>query len=213
MSRSELLQRIFRYFRLKRMRLFEQAFPITSETRVLDVGGSPEIWEFAKVRPRLTILNLEAALPREAAGTALVAGDGCFLPFRDGAFDIVFSNSVIEHVGDREAQQAFAREIVRVGRSYWVQTPNRRFPFELHLMLPLVHFLPKRIQQAIVSRFTVWQLLVSPGERDRRAFLDHYLSQVLLLDRAALASLFPQSRILAERSFGLRKSLIALKIG
>jgi hypothetical protein len=211
MTRSELLQRAFRHFRSKRMRLFEQAFPITSQTRVLDVGGSPDIWEFATVRPQLTILNLEAALSPRRNCAELVAGDGRLLPFADGAFDIVFSNSVIEHLGSREGQQSFAREIARVGRSYWVQTPNRRFPFELHLMLPLVHFLPKAAQRTIVSRFTVWQMLLLPEDSQRRAFLNHYLTEVILLDRRSLASLFPDASIIAERSLGLSKSLIALK--
>lgn len=211
MTRSELLQRVFRHFRSKRMRLFERAFPVTAQTRVLDVGGSSDIWEFATVRPRLTILNLEAALARGENRAELVAGDGRLLPFADRAFDIVFSNSVIEHLGSRESQQSFASEIARVGRSYWVQTPNRRFPFELHLMLPLVHFLPKRAQRAIVSRFTVWQMLLTPEDVQRRAFLDHYLTEVVLLDRRALAGLFPQARILSERSLGLSKSLIAFK--
>jgi hypothetical protein len=211
MTRSELLQSVFRHFRSKRMRLFEQAFPITPQTRVLDVGGSPDIWEFARVRPQLTLLNLEHALPERQDRAELVAGDGRLLPFADGAFDIVFSNSVIEHLGSHEGQQRFASEIARVGRSYWVQTPNRQFPFELHLMLPLVHLLPKPVQRAIVSRFTVWQMLLSPPEPERRAFLDHYLTEVILLDRRGLSGLFPQARILAERSLGLSKSLIALK--
>jgi 2-polyprenyl-3-methyl-5-hydroxy-6-metoxy-1,4-benzoquinol methylase len=60
------------------------------------------------------------------------------------SFDIVFSNSVIEHVGDAESQQQFAHEIARVGRAYWVQTPNRRFPVEPHLLTPFLHFLPTR---------------------------------------------------------------------
>jgi hypothetical protein len=211
MKRPELLHRAFQHFRTKRMRLFEEAFQITPETRVLDVGGSPEIWEFARVRPRLTILNLEAALLPHLDRTNFVAADGRLLPFEDRAFDIVFSNSVIEHLGSHEAQCDFAREIARVGRSYWVQTPNRRFPFELHLMLPFVHFLPKRAQQAIASRFTLWQMLIRPGDLERRAFIDHYLNEIVLLDRRSLSALFPQAQILAERSFGLPKSLIAVQ--
>src|SRR5689334_2916735 len=110
------------------MRLFEQTFRISGTTRVLDVGGSPFIWEFATVRPRLTFLNLPAALPVRSDNDSLVAGDGRKLPFKDAAFDIVFSNSVIEHVGTRADQQMFASEIARVGRRYWVQTPNQGFP-------------------------------------------------------------------------------------
>jgi len=63
-------------------------------------------------------------------GIANVVGDGRYLPFRDGSFDIVFSNSVIEHISSPEDQQRFADEVRRTGRAYWVQTPDYRFPIE-----------------------------------------------------------------------------------
>ena len=71
-----------------------------------------------------------------------VQGDACALPFEDGAFDIVFSNAVIEHVGGRERQRQFVSEALRVGRRVFITTPNRRFPIEVHTRLPLVHWLP-----------------------------------------------------------------------
>lgn len=192
------------------MRLFERTFRITDRTRVLDVGGSPLIWTFAIVRPQLTILNLPSALEPPAQTESLVAGDGCRLPFQDSAFDIVFSNSVIEHVGALQQAQ-FASEIGRVGRSYWVQTPNRRFPVELHLMLPLIHYLPKQLQRSIAGRFSVWQLLAHPSEAQRRFYIDHFLNDLKLLDRRELQSLFPDARIITERVAGLAKSLIAVR--
>jgi ubiquinone/menaquinone biosynthesis C-methylase UbiE len=193
------------------MCLFERTFRISSGTRILDVGGSPEIWHLASVRPRLTILNLAAALGRGDPRMALVAGDGRRLPFKDGAFDIVFSNSVIEHVGTRADQKRFASEIDRVGRQYWVQTPNRRFPVELHLMLPLIHYLPKRLQRAVVERFTVWEFVARPSEAQRRFYISHFLNELNLLDAGELRALFPGARIVKERFAGLAKSLIAVK--
>jgi SAM-dependent methyltransferase len=71
-----------------------------------------------------------------------VQGDGCALPFPDGAFDVVHSNAVIEHVGGRERQELFVREALRVGRRVFLTTPNRWFPVELHTRLPFVHWLP-----------------------------------------------------------------------
>ena len=65
------------------------------------------------------------------------------MPFADGAFDVVYSNAVIEHVGGRERQEAFVREALRVGRRVFVTTPNRWFPIEVHTRLPLVHWLPE----------------------------------------------------------------------
>ena len=60
----------------------------------------------------------------------------------DGAFDVVYSNAVIEHVGGRERQRRFVREALRVGRRVFLTTPNRWFPVEVHTRLPLVHWLP-----------------------------------------------------------------------
>lgn len=192
------------------MRLFERTFCITPQTRILDVGGSPIIWQFARVQPRLTILNFPSALERAAAGADLVGADGRMLPFKDNAFDIVFSNSVIEHVGTRKDQQKFADEVRRVGRCHWIQTPNRRFPIELHLMLPFIHYLPKPVQRAVVTRFTVWQYLIRPREAERTSYINHFLSELNLLDAAALQQLFPSASIVRERMAGLTKSLIAV---
>src|SRR5579875_2428417 len=116
------------------MRLFERTFSVSSHTRILDVGGSPAIWQFLSSRPQVTILNFPSALEPGTHGMELVAGDGCQLPFADRAFDIVFSNSVIEHVGGPAAQKRFAEEIMRTGKRYWVQTPDRSFPVEPHLL-------------------------------------------------------------------------------
>ena len=193
------------------MRRFARELHIAAETRVLDVGGTPETWDMLPVRPRVTLLNTPRTKAELAAAGCWVAGDGRALPFRDAAFDVVFSNSVIEHVGDAESQRRFAREIARVGRAYWVETPNRWFPVEQHLLTPLVHWLPKRWQRFIVPRFTVWSALVRPSQ-DRRAFyLAHYLEDVRLLSAAGLAALFPDARLIRERLCGWTKSLVAVR--
>jgi Methyltransferase domain len=194
------------------MRLFEGTFEITPNTRILDIGGSPAIWEFLTVRPRLTILNFPSALEPDAKSLEHVAADGRMLPFKDGAFDIAFSNSVIEHVGTRQDQQTFAEEIARVARAYWVQTPNRGFPIEMHLMLPFIHYLPKAWQRRIVERFTVWELLVHPSEAQRSFYIEHFLSDIKLLDKSDLQQLFPDAKILSERVLGVAKSLIAVRV-
>ena len=85
-----LYARMRRPFRERRMRLFVTRMGITSESRVPDVGGSPEIWKLCPVRPRLTLLNIRgydgAALRRRRCAAA---------PSVEGAFDVVFSNSLI----------------------------------------------------------------------------------------------------------------------
>jgi len=200
-------------FRRRRMAQFVAKLGITAETRVLDVGGSPDTWQSLDVQPRVTLLNMPRTREELAAADSWVAADGRALPFRDGAFDVVFSNSVIEHVGDAASQRRFADEVSRVGRAYWVQTPNRWFPVEQHLLTPLIHWLPKRLQRWLAPRFTVWSLLVRPSPDRREFYLRHYLEEVRLLDAAALREFFPRARILRERFLGWTKSLIAVSQG
>jgi Methyltransferase domain len=195
------------------MRQFARAFAVTDATRILDVGGAPETWEMLTERPQVTLLNTPRTRDEMSRASAWVAGDGRALPFPDGAFDIVFSNSVIEHVGDAASQQRFAREVMRVGRRYWVQTPNRRFPVEQHLLTPLIHWLPRAWQRRMVPRWTVWAWLTRPAPDRRSFYLEHYLNEVRLLDAAQVARLFPGAEILRERFLGWTKSLVAMKLG
>ena len=77
------------------------------------------------------------------------------LPFRDGEFDVVFSNAVVEHVGSRTAQAAFVGELCRVGKSFFITTPNRWFPVEHHTGLPLLHYLPASVFRSLLRRHAV----------------------------------------------------------
>ena len=193
------------------MRRFAREFALTAETRVLDVGGTPDCWRWLPVLPRLVFLNTPRAREEVGESAQWVAGDGRCLPFADRSFDIVFSNSVIEHVGDSGSQRRFAGEVARVGRAYWVQTPNRWFPVEQHLLTPLIHWLPRRWQRAIVPRFTVWSMAVPTTPDRRRFYLEHYLDDVKLLGARELRELFPGARLIRERFCGWTKSLIAFE--
>jgi len=200
------------HFRRRRMARFVRDFAIGSETRILDVGGAPGYWRMLPRQPRVTILNMPRTKAELLEAEGWVAGDGRRLPFADGSFDIVFSNSVIEHVGDAASQEAFAREVARVGRGYWVQTPNRWFPVEQHLLTPVIHWLPRSWQRAIVPRCTVWDFLLRLSPDRRQFYLQHYLADIRLLNASELHRLFPDARIVRERFFGLTKSLVAAKL-
>jgi ubiquinone/menaquinone biosynthesis C-methylase UbiE len=192
------------------MRRFAAELGITAETRVLDVGGTPDCWRLLSVIPRVTLLNTPRAKDDLGGAERWVAGDGRALPFRDGAFDVVFSNSVIEHVGDTASQSRFAAEAARVGRAYWVQTPNRWFPIEQHLLTPFLHWLPQRRQRRLVH-FNFWRLLVRATPGQRRYYVEHYLGEIRLLSAAQLRELFPDAKITRERFLGWTKSLIAVR--
>jgi hypothetical protein len=79
-------------------------------------------------------------------------------------------------------------------------------------MLPAIHFLPKRWQEAVVSRFTGWEHLVSPTEDERRNYLHHFLNELNLLDSADMKELFPAAKVIKERFLGFPKSLIAVRM-
>jgi hypothetical protein len=125
----------------------------------------------------------------------LIAADGCALPFESRAFDWVFSNAVIEHVGAWEKQKHFATEVRRVARKgYFISTPNKFFPLDPHTLLPGYQFLPPRLQRAA--------LRISPG------YLTEY-GEINLLSARQLQALFPEARILKNGLPGLPNGLVA----
>lgn len=188
------------------MRLFVETFQVTPDHRIIDVGGYMPDWKGVQPQPHVLVVNLEPVDRREGT-IRKVQGDGRHLSYPDGSFDIAFSNSVIEHVGGWEDQQAFAREVARVARGYFVQTPNRWFPVEPHTIAPLIHFLPDAWQPWLVRRFSVWAWSVRPTPEQ----VDAFLRGIRLLDVPAMRTLFPDATIVRERLFGLTKSIIAIR--
>jgi SAM-dependent methyltransferase len=175
--------------RERKLELFMRELRPSSETSVLDVGadelgfgdgdgcGTLNFFEERYPWPeRITALGLHdgAGFRERYPHIPYVQGDACALPFADGAFDVVFSNAVIEHVGDRERQRRFVSEALRVGRRVFITTPDRRFPVEVHTRLPLVHWLPDRFSHRVY-----------------RALGKEAATDVELLTRRSFASLFP----------------------
>ena len=196
---------IGRHFRRRRLGRFVRAFDIDDSTTILDVGGDEYYWRWLPARPRVTVVNLQRRDLRRAA-MDWVQADGCRLPFADRTFDIVFCNSVLEHVLDELRRASLAREIARVGRGYCVQTPNRWFPVEAHTLTPGFHFLPKGWQARLARNFTVWGWLQRPDQAEARGFVGN----TRLLSPRDLARLFPGASIERERFLGLTKSVSAV---
>ena len=130
--------------------------PLEDMESVIDVGATADSKKdssnfFEKLYPhpgRITALSDQDAswMEERWPGLKFVQGNALNMPFRDGAFDLAFSNAVIEHVGSRENQAAFIRECIRVSKKYvFITTPNRFYPIELHTVLPLIHWLPARV--------------------------------------------------------------------
>lgn len=202
-----LREPLSRRFREQRMRVLAERFTFTPEVTVLDVGGAPAMWLLLPVRPRVTLLNIWPSSPWQLPdGMRYLHGDARALEFEDRSFDLTFSNSVIEHVGEWQDQQRFAREVCRVGKRYYIQTPNRRFPVEPHYAAPFVHWLPRGVQRRALRYASPWGWLQRPTQAD----VDRVVAEIRLLTAAEMRELFPDAEIVAERLGPLVKSWIAM---
>jgi hypothetical protein len=188
-------------FRVRRMHRFATCLDITPQTSVLDVGGKPDIWALCPVRPKLTLLNIRGY----QTDMRLVVADGVRLPFQDDSFDVVFSNSLIEHL-PTGSWRDFADECRRVGRHLWIQAPNQHFPVEPHLMTPVIHWLPRRWK----SRLARWSVRALIPGTDSDAVIK-IADEVQMPNARQMRELFPGARLLEERWLGLAKSLIIVE--
>lgn len=193
-----------------RTRIFELFLRVlrpTPESSVLDLGvtadrGLAESNFFEKLYPytnRLVAAGMDDAswLEIEYPGLSFLRLKPGPLPFADDQFDILFCSAVLEHVGDRRAQEAFVRECLRVSRSFFLTTPDRRFPMDFHTFLPLAHWLPQPAHQAIL----------------RAVGMDFYsrTENLNLLYPDQVVALFPPCRRLeleSYRLFGIPSNII-----
>lgn len=193
----------------RRFELFERlAAPLPRPLRILDVGGTEYIWEFVGWAGRedveITMLNLAEGESSHDNITTVV-GDATNLEgIADDDYDVTFSNSVIEHLYSATAQAAMAREMRRVGRAMWLQTPNFWFPMEPHFHVVGWQWLPERTRVEILRRRTCGWRTRTPDPDAAREIV----REVRLMRRAELARLFPGATIVPERFLGAVKSWI-----
>jgi SAM-dependent methyltransferase len=128
-------QRHTRFFALTRLQ---------AGARVLDVGCGRI--GLRALEPALDITGVDLTERPEYPGSFVRADAAAGLPFADDEFDLVYCSSVIEHV-PQARRAAFAAEVRRVGRGWFVQTPAFSFPIEPHSLLPLAHWLPARLRK------------------------------------------------------------------
>lgn len=223
---AALVQVARRQARAKRASVFRDTFPISPSTRILDIGSEDGsaiagVLQGTAARPEnIYIADIDETRvltgSRRFGFVPVTIPESGKLPFPDHFFDVVYCSSVIEHVtvpkaevwkvrsgGEFRAraearQYEFAREIRRLGKAYYVQTPNKWFPIESHTWLPFIGFLPRRAQVHIIflsNRF--WIKRTSPDWR--------------LLTRVQMRRMFPDADVRLERFCGLTKSMMAIK--
>jgi len=149
-----VFSKLSRISRTRKLDLFNKMMNPTKQMKLLDVGAqiNPggdamlQLIDTYSWKNNISAVNISkehiSVIRKSYPEIDAVVCDACELPWPDKHFDIVYSNAVIEHVGSFERQMKMASEIMRVGKRWFVTTPNRWFPFEFHLRLPFVTWLP-----------------------------------------------------------------------
>jgi hypothetical protein len=179
--------------------------------RILDVGGTSSFWEQRGWTNRADVevvtANIQLEL-RRYDNVVPVIGDATDLsPFEGEGYDFAFSNSVIEHLRDYDAQRAMARGIRRVAPGYWVQTPNHWFPIEPHFLAPGWHYLPERVRVALLRRRRFGWRGPCPDPTEARALV----REIRLLRKREMRELFPDAELVDERFGPFVKSFVAFR--
>ena len=196
-------------FRRRRFAFFQSLLShLERPVRILDVGGTETYWKMMEVKAGdqvfITLLNLtqtDVSFPNVTS----IAGDARAIMAEDASFDVVFSNSVIEHVGIYQDQLQMSKEVRRVGKRYFVQTPNKYFPLEPHFLFPLFQFLPINIRVLLLQNFRLGWFSKTPDKVKAREIVE----TIRLLDKREFLSLFPNAQIYEEKIFGMTKSFVA----
>lgn len=197
------------------LEMMEAVFNENGSVSIIDIGGTENYWGIVPRKylddrnVNITIVNIPgSAMARDHGPFKFVEADGCDLSgFHDESFHIAHSNSVVEHVGDWARMVQFAKEVSRVSKKYFVQTPNYWFPVEPHCMTPFFHWLPKPTRLWLVSHFQLghWSKAASIDEAVR------IVESARLLNKKMVQGLFLDANVLTEKLFFMPKSFIAIR--
>lgn len=184
---------------------------IPKPVKILDIGGTENYWIQMGAAGNqdyyITVLNPQP-IKTTYDNITFNAGDARDLSrFKTDEFHVIFSNSVIEHVGSFVDQKKMAEEIIKHCTKFYVQTPNYYFPMEPHFLFPFFQFLPMKMKVFLVRNFRLgwFQKQKSVVEAER------LISSIRLLKQNELAALFPGAKIQKEKLFFLTKSFIVTK--
>lgn len=208
----------FRKRRIQLLRvLVDKVVSEKGKCQILDVGGTYSFWSTWKEHidwslTEVTCVNRDPSHLSDGSAEGLVkmvSGDACCLDWAaDNSFDAVFSNSVIEHVGNWSRMRAMADEITRVAPRHLIQTPYFWFPIEPHSRTALLHWVPESWSYRMVMsrKRGFWP------KADNVSDAVQLVQSAKMLDVGQMKELFPHSEILREKIFGVTKSLMAFKL-
>ena len=195
-------------FRQKRFNLFlDKLNNLKKPIKILDVGGTQKFWNdmnfISREGVEIVLLNLQEQNTTDLGFNSIVGSAIDLSKFENKSFDIVFSNSVIEHLYNFENQVKMANEVMRVGKLFFVQCPNKYFLIEPHFNLPYFQFYPFWVKHLIMK----YTKLVR-GRKYNMDEIHRTHNEIKLLSYIDLSKLFPGARIYKEKIFGFTKSFI-----
>lgn len=199
-----------KFFELFFLQTFSEQLSSNKRVRILDVGGEYRYWQIIEFKytenVEIDLANLSpVVLPEKASNFSSITADATNLSgILDKTYDLVFSNSCIEHVGEKSEWKMMAEEIIRVGKHMFLQTPNKFFPIEPHFMFPYFQFLPLKIRAYLINHY---QLGFWPKGKNWEESLK-IADEIHLLNYRNLRELFPEANIKRERLLGLTKSFM-----
>jgi SAM-dependent methyltransferase len=187
----------------------------TKEMKILDIGAeinqaNEHVIQFIDDYPwnnNVSAINLSSEhislIKQYYPEVDAHVGDACALPWEDKHFDIVYSNAVIEHLGSFEKQKKMAAEIMRVGKSWFITTPNRWYPFEFHMRLPFVTWLPR-------NGYIRFGQVISYNHVERKYMTGIRRDGLRLMTAKELKHCFPSSQIIKQRVTFMAETLICV---
>tara|TARA_B100000900_G_C20588656_1_gene720693 strand:- start:1241 stop:1909 length:669 start_codon:yes stop_codon:yes gene_type:complete len=193
-------------FREKRFKLFfKEIEKLKKPTSILDLGGKINFWENRGLAGnnnyKIIIINIELEKSKYSNIKCKIGDATNLVEFKNQSFDIVHSNSVIEHLHNLKNQKKMASEAVRVGKKYIIQTPNKYFFVEPHYLIPFFQFIPNSIKFQILTKTKISRL-----KKWDKKFAKQYIEEINLLSLNELKKLFPNSHIYYEKFLGMNKS-------
>ena len=190
---------------------FEELIRRKGKIRILDIGGDFSFWiNIGWTSPdcEFFLLNLDQSpVPHGYPNFHAVVGNALDLPYKHGDFDIVFSNSVIEHMGSIEGQIIFADSVRKIADCYIIQTPSLWFPLEPHARIPLFQFVPHSLRAFLIMGFNINYFPKTKGYKNALAVS----KTTIMFGKQRFHKLFPEAMIITETWMGIPKSYIAVK--
>ncbi len=180
--------------------------------KILDIGGELSYWQHLGWKhENCTIYLLNLNMDDNNTQTSnfhFIKGSALDLPYQSGDFDLIYSNSVIEHVGSIEGQKKFAEEVNRVCPKYIIQTPSFWFPLEPHSLIPFFQFIPHQLRAYLIMKFDINYFPKAATYKEAV----QVSKSTIMFSKKRFKQLFPDAKIYVEKFLGIPKSYTAIHL-